>query len=235
VWESLSKELGSVDETQANHNSIKMSRSGFELSFVLFNLIIFFLLSFLARKSYPLFGLVVLWGILSPILYGIFTFRMLELGFSGSNLIKSLLWGVAAGGATSLIGIFALDNFHVPRDLTRQLILGVPLWLFVVSPFQEFFFRGLIQSKLSIVYGEWVGLLTANLFFTAWHYVSPIIDLSAFPLVSTLGIASTFLAGLVYGYSFMRSGNILSPWLAHVISGIAFIVVGVMDFGVSYS
>ena len=160
---------------------------------------------------------------------------MPNLGFSKSNAAKSVLWGAAAGIAASLIGIFVLDDFHVPQDLARQLIFGLPLWLLVISSFQEFFFRGLIQSELSDVYGEWVGLLAANLLFTAWHYVSPIVDLATFPLVSMLGIASTFLAGLVYGYSFMRSGNMISPWLGHVISGIAFILVGAMDFGALYS
>jgi len=71
----------------------------------------------------------------------------------------------------------------------------------------------------------------ANVAFTAWHYVSPIVDLATFPLETVLGFVSTFLAGLIYGYACMRSRSIIAPWLGHSISGMTFIVVGAMDFG----
>jgi membrane protease YdiL (CAAX protease family) len=49
-------------------------------------------------------------------------------------------------------------------------------------------------------------------------------------LTTALGIASTFAAGLVYGYAFSRCKNIIAPWLGHALSGIAFVFVGAMDF-----
>jgi membrane protease YdiL (CAAX protease family) len=100
----------------------------------------------------------------------------------------------------------------------------------VISPFQEFFFRGWLQSNLSHLLGKWSGLIIACLGFTLWHYLSPIVDLAPFPLYTPAGLASTFLAGLTYGYVFSRSNNILSPWLGHAISGIMFIIIGATDF-----
>jgi membrane protease YdiL (CAAX protease family) len=48
-------------------------------------------------------------------------------------------------------------------------------------------------------------------------------------LTSWAGLLSTFFVGLLYGYSFQRSQNIIAPWLGHAISGVAFVVVGAMD------
>jgi hypothetical protein len=62
-----------------------------------------------------------------------------------------------------------------------------------------------------------------------WHYLSPIVDLATFPLASWSGALSTFVAGLAYGYAFMRSESVVAPWLAHAIAGIVFILAGAMD------
>jgi membrane protease YdiL (CAAX protease family) len=41
------------------------------------------------------------------------------------------------------------------------------------------------------------------------------------PLPATLPLVITGLAtGLIYGYSFQRTGRIVAPWLAHALSGI---------------
>jgi membrane protease YdiL (CAAX protease family) len=145
---------------------------------------------------------------------------------------NSLFWAVAAGSVSGLLGLIALDDIRVPQDLVKQLLVGLPFWLLIISPSQEFFFRGLIQSSLGQMVGEWKGLLLANIAFTAWHYLSPIVDMADFPLTSVFGFVSTFLAGLVYGYAFMRSRSILSPWLGHALAGVVFIAVGAMDFGI---
>jgi membrane protease YdiL (CAAX protease family) len=100
----------------------------------------------------------------------------------------------------------------------------------IASPFQEFFFRGWLQTRFGNRLGDWWGLLLANACFTAWHYCAPFSSATPVPLETPIGALSTFGAGLVYAYVFLRTGNILAPWLAHVITGITFILVGAMDF-----
>jgi membrane protease YdiL (CAAX protease family) len=187
-------------------------------------------ISLLSRTTYPLFGLVVLIGIGWPLAWGKFTQEWPTLGFSTQNLGRALLWGVGAGVMSSIIGIMMLKEVALARDLDRQLLIGIPLWFLIISPFQEFFFRGWMQSRLEDSLGAWWGLLIANVCFTLWHYVSPIVGLATFPLTTVTGVLSTFVAGLAYGYAFQRSGNILSPWLGHTIAGVGFIIVGAMDF-----
>ena len=189
----------------------------------------FFGLSILSRRIYSLFGLVVLIGIGFPLAWDGITNDWQSLVFFKRSAWISVAWGIGAGVISSLIGFSVLSDLAIADNLGQQLLIGIPLWLLVISPFQEFFFRGLMQSELTAMLGKWKGLLIANVFFTAWHYLSPIVDLASFPLKSWAGLLSTFAAGLVYGYAFQRSQNVIAPWLAHAISGIIFLVFGLMD------
>ena len=197
--------------------------------FSLLMVLVFFLFSYLSRSVYSLFSLVVVIGIGFPLIWDSLSKEWRSLGFFKRNLKNSLAWGMGVGIISSLVGVFVLKEITLPSNLGPQLLIGIPSWLLVISPFQEFFFRGWMQSRLSDFFGKWIGLILANVCFTAWHYLSPIIDLAPFPLTSYLGLGSTFFVGLLYGYSFQRSKNIIAPWVGHTISGIVFIIIGAMD------
>lgn len=207
--------------------SVKSSPSPFLL---ITGFMVFCGISQLSQLYYPLFGLVVLAGISFPLAWGGFTKNWKALGFSRQDLGKAFFWGVCAGIVSSLAGLAVLQERAYINNLGQQLLIGIPLWILVISPFQEFFFRGWIQSGLTETLGKWWGLLISTACFTAWHYLSPIVDLATFPLISTKGIISTFAAGLAFGYAFQMSKNIIAPWLGHLISGIVFIIIGAMDF-----
>jgi len=187
-------------------------------------------ISQLSRLYYPLFVLVVMAGIALPLAWGGFTRDWKAMGFSRQNPGKALFWGICAGIVSSLAGLAVLQERALVSNLGQQLLIGIPLWILVISPFQEFFFRGWMQSGLTKALGKWWGLVISTTCFTVWHYFSPIVDLATFPLVSTGGIISTFAAGLAFGYAFQLSKNIIAPWLGHLISGIVFIIIGAMDF-----
>ena len=192
--------------------------------------VVFCGISQLSRLNYPLFGLVVLVGIFFPLAWGGFTKNWKAIGFSRQNLGKAFFWGSCAGIVSSLAGLAVLQERAYVNNLGQQLLIGIPLWALVISPFQEFFFRGWMQSGLTEALGKWWGLIISTACFTAWRYLSPIVDLTTFPLLSTEGIISTFAAGLAFGYAFQMSKNIIAPWLGHLISGIVFIIIGAMDF-----
>jgi len=143
---------------------------------------------------------------------------------------NALLWALIGGAVGGVVGIVLLDELFVPDNLMQQLMIGVPVWIFIASPFQEFFFRSWMQPVLEEVAGVWGGLVLSNILFTLWHYVSPIADMAPFPLNTFVGISSVFIAGLAYGYTFTRTRNVLAPWFAHVIQGIILIVGGAADF-----
>ena len=191
--------------------------------------ILFCGLSFLSRSFELLFGLVTLIGIAFPLAWGKWTGNWASMGFRKENLKPALGWGILGGILTSLIGVSVLPELFIPPQLGLQLAIGIPLWAFIVSPFQEFFFRGYMQPIFENRFGNLWGLLLSNLGFTLWHYCAPF-DASPVPLNTPLGFLSTFAAGLIYAYIFQRTRHIIAPWLAHLLTGIIFILVGAMDF-----
>jgi len=186
-------------------------------------------LSYFSEVGDALFALVTLIGIGFPLTYAKWTGDWASLGFHKANLSPSLRWGILGGILSGLIGVAVLPKLSVPSNLRLQLLIGVPIWTLVASPFQEFFFRGDLQPIIQGRFGDLSGLLLANLGFTLWHYCAPFSG-SPVPLDTLLGFASTFFAGLIYAYIFQRTKNIIAPWLAHPLTGVIFIVVGAMDF-----
>ena len=185
------------------------------------------LLSFSVPLALPL---MVLSGIVLPLAWGKMTGTWDFMGFTRQNLGAAVRWGLAAGVATSLIGFVVVKERSVPPNLGLELAVGIPLWLLVASPFQEFFFRGWLQPRFEDRLGKWLGLLVATAAFTAWHYCWPLAAQTSFPLHTLHGFVAVSAAGLIYGYSFQRTGSIVTPWLAHAFSGITFVFIGAGSF-----
>jgi len=197
----------------------------------------FCLISALSRFSEAGFSLMVFAGILFPLAWAKRTGTWAEMGFTRQNLSRAVLWGVAAGAAMALIGSAVVKARWFPPDMGLQLAVGVPLWLLLASPFQEFFFRGWLQTRLENALGRAWGLLTASALFVLWHYAPDFVGnpRMPFPLDTLPGLAATGIAALILGYVFQRTRNIVAPWLAHAIFGIAFILMGIGGFADSLS
>ena len=105
-----------------------------------------------------------------------------------------------------------------------------------MSPFQELFFRGWMQTRLSLILGKNLGLILTSAAFLLWHFFPKFEGTftSTLPLSSGLGIFSTFLAGLLFGFLYQKTENIVAPWLAHAIAGVVLVLIGEMVF-IQYS
>jgi membrane protease YdiL (CAAX protease family) len=192
--------------------------------------LIFCGISLLSQIAIPIISIVVIVGIFLPIIWGKFQNNWVEMGFISRNIGSSILWAIIAGIIASIIAVLVLSKRSIPPDLILQLAIGIPIWVLLASPFQEFFFRGWMQPKMEKAIGLQCGLITTTAMFTLWHYFAPFVGKTAVPLDTPVGVLSTFGVGLVYGYAFQRTRNILTPWLAHAITGIVFIIVGAMNF-----
>jgi membrane protease YdiL (CAAX protease family) len=172
-------------------------------------------------------------GLVFPLAWGKVTGRWGDMGFTRDHLTGAVGWGIGTGLISCLIGYLTVPERSLAADAGRQLAVGIPVWLLLASPFQEFFFRGWLQPRWERGLGRRWGLLVATVGFTGWHYLLPIFGPSAqssFPLYSLRGLAATFGAGLAYGYGFQRTGNLVTPWLAHALSGIMFVAIGAGSF-----
>jgi len=188
----------------------------------------------LASRFIPvIFALFVLFGIAFPLVWAGLTHTWNAMGFSKRNLLPALMWGLVAGvlWAVYTYLFFRQDNPLQPLWIL-QVVLALPIWLLVMSPFQEFFFRGWLQPRFGMVFGKWPGLVITSLAFTLWHFFPQLEGTATamLPLSSPFGILSTFVVGLLFGYIHQRTENIVAPWLAHAIGGIALVLIGGMSF-----
>jgi len=191
-------------------------------------------LSFLSRFVLPVFLLVVIGGLAFPLLWAKITRSWASIGFTRRNLGQALLWGLGTGLAIMLyIFVTPREERTLPSMLELQLAVGIPMWFLVVSPFQEFFFRGWLQPIFQEATGKWAGLILTSICFTLWHLFPPF-DLpnptGTLPMTSLDGILSTFGLGIIWGYILQRTDNIVAPWLSHALAGIALVLIGIMSF-----
>lgn len=189
-------------------------------------------LSILSRYVMPAFLLVVVSGIAFPLAWAKLTRDWTAIGFTRRKLGQALLWGLGAGLAGMLYVFLGArgDALPTPPMLGLQLAFGIPTAMLIVSPFQEFFFRGWLQPRLEAALGKWAGLLVTSLSFALWHLFPPFEGsaTSTISVTSPGGILTTIGMGLAFGYIFQRTRNIVAPWLAHALMIVATISVGAM-------
>jgi len=189
-------------------------------------------LGLIGRKLTLAFHLMSIVGFVLPLVWGRLTGRWHEMGFTRHNWRQALLWGLGAGVVTSIIGVTTMRSPGLAPSLGLQLIIGVPFALLLASPFQEFFFRGWLQTRLEAGLGRTGGLLLGTGLFLLWHYLAPFASTPGFgyPLNTVAGFLGTMVSGLIFGYVFQRTRSILAPWLAHSMAHIAFAAAGAVVF-----
>jgi membrane protease YdiL (CAAX protease family) len=129
-----------------------------------------------------------------------------------------------AGGQDVSIALTAIDP---KTGMTGGALFG--LWMILAnlvnSGMEEGLFRGVMIKTLLGKTSRWATLLITSGLFAIWHLGWPLrhyLDGAA-----TLGEAafeaaglllSTFIAGIVYGYLYLRTDNMWGPFLAHTIN-----------------
>jgi membrane protease YdiL (CAAX protease family) len=191
-------------------------------------------LSLLSRLVPAVFLLVVASGIAFPLLWARQTGDWAAIGFTRRNMVPALGWGMLIGAIGVATTLFAArsDPFPEPPIMAVQMIIGTPMWLLIMSPFQEFFFRGWLQPRFASVLGEWQGIGMTTVLFTAWHFLAPFQDApgALLDIATATSILTMLGMGLAFGAIFLRTGNIVAPWLGHALMGIALVAVGGMTF-----
>ena len=168
------------------------------------------------------------WALLPvvPLLYLVLTRKWTELGFTGKNLLRSLLVGVIVGVISGLIRygavLMAPDLFLGSRDAQEihdyyDLFFGSGFYvapfiilLFIpVTTFQEIFYRGYLQvrfaSRLKPKIGSEAVRTTLAIGLSSLLYI-----LWLFPGVGAM-VIPLFLTSCAAGYLFHRYKNIMAP------------------------
>jgi len=94
--------------------------------------------------------------------------------------------------------------------------MGYQLLSFLIAGFsEEIIFRGYIQSRLTARAGAFFGIVVGSFFYAAYNFV-----LGYFCFSGNIGLAAAygglrFSPGVVYGYTFHKSQNVLSSSILH--------------------
>jgi membrane protease YdiL (CAAX protease family) len=132
------------------------------------------------------------------------------------------------GGEDAGLGFSAVDY---RTGMSGGLLFGAWLLLgnLVNSAMEEGLFRGVMLRHFMRRYSPWRAILLAAGLFALWHMTGPIkilIDVeassgqAAFEAVSLL--IATSIAGIVYGYLYLKTDNLWAPFLAHTINNTIF-------------
>jgi membrane protease YdiL (CAAX protease family) len=142
-------------------------------------------------------------------------------GLKTENIEKSLLYGFAffiVFGVvliiTSSLLVFAFTNQMLIASYSIAIFLfAMPFQTLCVGISEEGLFRGYMQTHLRKFYTVGMAIFIQAVFFGAWHFVW---DLSPFdPIGMAQYVATTFLIGLLFGYFYSKSKNLVPLIFAH--------------------
>ncbi len=192
---------------------------------------VFFAVSVVGRLTPNVFDVVMCAGIAFPLVWAAVTRDWVASGFTRRNWKPALAWGAGVGialGGLVYVALAGMGKQLAPNTPAVRVLIGILLAFLVISPFQEFFFRGWLQPRLQSALGRWMGLLVCSLAFAVWDVMPPLNQpVSVTTAVATLGlIPASFSLAVVFGYVFQRTGNLLAPWLAHSIVVLALLATG---------
>lgn len=136
-----------------------------------------------------------------------------------------------AGGEDARLAFSAVDY---RTGMTGGLFFGI--WLvsanFVNSAMEEGLFRGAMLCHFRRKLSFWGATFLGAGYFSIWHITGPIRNLmdgkaelggAAFEAFAIL--LATFIAGIVYGYLYLKTDNLWAPFLAHTLNNSIFNVL----------
>ncbi|MFB6196668.1 MAG: lysostaphin resistance A-like protein [Halobacteriaceae archaeon] len=87
----------------------------------------------------------------------------------------------------------------------------IPAMLLIVGPGEELLYRGVLQGTFRQKFNKWPSILLANLLFAPAHV--PALQGSIQAVFLTISFLT--LPGIIFGYAYERTENLIVPALAH--------------------
>jgi len=93
------------------------------------------------------------------------------------------------------------------------------LTIIVIAFFEELIYRGLLQKRLNWYLNGFLAIVIASCIFGLQHFTP------GSPAIVAADVAGVAIDGMVYGWIFYRSQNVLVSWPAHVLADLVGIVI----------
>jgi membrane protease YdiL (CAAX protease family) len=142
-------------------------------------------------------------------------------GFKIKNLRRLILYGLAfyivLGGVT-LLGYYLSVSVLTGQALWQSynvvpFLMTVPFMTMCVGLSEEGFFRGYVQTHVEKTYTPRLAIITQAVLFGGWHFVW---DMSPFHALDMAQyVIVTFFIGLLFGYFYARTRNLVPLVIAH--------------------
>lgn len=104
------------------------------------------------------------------------------------------------------------------------LILFVFMTSLFVAPAEEYFFRGIIQSKFVYILGPIKGILMSSILFAIVHIPNFLITSSIIGITYTM-VFTYIPLGIVFGYGYEKSENLFVPIISHALYNISIVTI----------
>ena len=148
-------------------------------------------------------------------------------GLRLGRLVAADLWMVAGVVLSSASVLLAFFRIAPPRIGTgASFLTSLSPWSVVVAGLafallnalvEELLFRGAVLHHLGHALGSWSAVLVQALAFGMLH-------LNGYPY-GPVGVGLAFVYGMLLGAMRLRSGGLLAPWIAHVLTDLVIFVL----------
>lgn len=146
-----------------------------------------------------------------------------DIGLKGGRLTMYILTGIAVGIPLGAFEYFIITPVpSMPVFDIRYLFRDLVYMLFFVGLGEEILFRGLVQRDMTNLFGWKWGLVGASLMFMVMHLT--------WHSIPELGF--TLFAGLVFGYMYYRTKNLIAPVVAHGVGNTILVAIMPYLFGI---
>jgi membrane protease YdiL (CAAX protease family) len=140
--------------------------------------------------------------------------RMVLLGVISAVLLYGFFFLGFQATRSSPIFSQGVSSVYEFKSSQPVLVIGL-LLLFPIGPGEELYWRGLIQRRFSEKFGSGVGYIIAATAYALVHL--PTLN---FPLILT-----AFIGGLVWGYIYKATGNLVPAVVSHVLWDLLIFVI----------
>ena len=131
-------------------------------------------------------------------------------------------WRVAALWS-SLPLLFAVIGLVRRQTTLNYLLVRAIRTTLTSGPFEEFLFRGALQTRLSQMFDNAWAITLSGLAFGLWHTGANLQNVEGdLPAAAAMAIVNQGLGGVGLGIIFLRTRNLLATSVIHVLTNVAF-------------
>jgi membrane protease YdiL (CAAX protease family) len=134
-------------------------------------------------------------------------------GLIAAGVVALVIAQLVIARLLTVLGIQVAQNQVVAtgQQDPRYFLYMIPVAILLVGPFEELVFRGGVQGILRRTWGPWVAIVVASVLFGLVHWVA--LTGGSGSRVPYVTVAATL--GLVLGYLYERSRNLVVPAVVH--------------------